>query len=113
MTREIKVTLSDIEGTTTPISFVHDTLFPYAREHIQSYLERHYPSDSDVVACARLIESEAALIGQVTDSIEEQRKHIIACVEKLMQLDRKTPGLKRLQGRVWTEGYQSGEIKGR
>lgn len=27
----VKVVLLDIEGTTTPITFVHDTLFPYAR----------------------------------------------------------------------------------
>ncbi len=28
--------LTDIEGTTSSISFVHDVLFPYARENIDS-----------------------------------------------------------------------------
>ena len=30
--------LLDIEGTTTPIAFVHDVLFPFARAHLREYL---------------------------------------------------------------------------
>lgn len=34
--------LFDIEGTTTPISFVHDVLFPYARNNLEIYFERNW-----------------------------------------------------------------------
>lgn len=35
----------DIEGTIAPISFVTDTLFPYAREHLQEHLQTTFDSD--------------------------------------------------------------------
>lgn len=34
----------DIEGTTTPISFVTDVLFPYARENVGNHLDATYDS---------------------------------------------------------------------
>ena len=36
----------DIEGTTTPISFVTDVLFPYARKNVQRHLEATYDTDA-------------------------------------------------------------------
>ena len=44
----IAIVLLDIEGTTTPIAFVHDVLFPYARARVGSYLEEPHASDDDV-----------------------------------------------------------------
>ena len=38
MTRAI---LTDIEGTTSSLSFVHDTLFPYARARLPAYVAAH------------------------------------------------------------------------
>jgi methionine salvage enolase-phosphatase E1 len=32
----------DIEGTTTPISFVAETLFPYIRHHLDNYLRENW-----------------------------------------------------------------------
>jgi enolase-phosphatase E1 len=29
----------DIEGTTTPMAFVHDVLFPFARTHLADWLD--------------------------------------------------------------------------
>jgi len=37
--------LLDIEGTTTPIAFVTDTLFPYARARLVSFLSREGRAD--------------------------------------------------------------------
>src|SRR5262245_2151256 len=36
----IRCLLLDIEGTTTPIDFVYKVLFPYARTHVQEFLQR-------------------------------------------------------------------------
>eukprot|EP00128_Syssomonas_multiformis_P011896 Colp12_sorted_trinity150504_noHs@10071 len=38
--------LTDIEGTTTPISFVKDVLFPYIREHVKEYLKNNWELES-------------------------------------------------------------------
>ena len=35
----------DIEGTTTPISFVTDVLFPYARESVGKHLDATYDTE--------------------------------------------------------------------
>ena len=35
--RDFKYLLLDIEGCTTSIAFVHDELFPYAREHVAAF----------------------------------------------------------------------------
>ncbi|MDA7431604.1 acireductone synthase, partial [Synechococcus sp. AH-601-O20] len=32
--------LLDIEGTTCPVSFVTETLFPYAKSELKSFLDR-------------------------------------------------------------------------
>ena len=38
--------LLDIEGTTSPIRFVYDVLFPYARKHMRDYITRHAQNSS-------------------------------------------------------------------
>ena len=35
----IRAIVTDIEGTTSDIRFVHDVLFPYARERLAAILE--------------------------------------------------------------------------
>ena len=37
-----KAILLDIEGTTTPIDFVHKTLFPFAKESIGEFVEQNF-----------------------------------------------------------------------
>ena len=86
----VGVVLLDIEGTTTPISFVYDTLFPYARKHMRAFLTRR--GDEPDVASA------FASLGDTP--------------EALMDRDSKSPGLKALQGMIWEEGYASGELHG-
>ena len=36
--RRPKIVVLDIEGTVAPIDFVHKTLFPYARKHVEAFL---------------------------------------------------------------------------
>lgn len=89
------VVVTDIEGTTTPIAFVHDVLFPYARRALPAYVAAH-PDDPDVLEASRLApdgDALAALLGW-------------------MDADAKIGPLKSLQGTLWREGYLAGEIGG-
>jgi len=96
----IRAILLDIEGTTTPIAFVHDVLFPYARKHVRDYLARHL-DDEAVRADIRLLRDEAKSEGiQANDN-----DGIITYVNHLIDLDRKSTALKSLQGKIWHEGY--------
>ena len=98
--------LLDIEGTTTAISFVTDTLFPYAAARIPNYLAAHDDAATNAARAAILADAtadEKALGGDVA---------VIAVVRRQMAGDVKAGGLKQLQGLVWQDGYDSGAIKG-
>jgi enolase-phosphatase E1 len=100
------VVLCDIEGTTTPISFVHDVLFPYARVRIASFLETH-ADDDEVRAIVDALRSEMRAAGG-----EQHGADVVEYLESLMDADRKSGPLKALQGRIWQEGYAIGELRG-
>uniref|UniRef100_A0A182NLA2 Enolase-phosphatase E1 n=1 Tax=Anopheles dirus TaxID=7168 RepID=A0A182NLA2_9DIPT len=115
-----KTIICDIEGTTTSISFVKDTLFPYALKNVEEYLKNNWNEDATKTVVAALREQadedkKAELEGAVTipagDS-EDIIPDIVKNVEWQMSKDRKTGALKTLQGMVWTKGYQDGTIKG-
>ena len=111
--------LLDIEGTTTPIAFVTQTLYPYARTHLRSYLY----GQGDLLQYLALMASfqaehaadEAAgePVPPWPASDADPRPAVLAYAEWLMDRDRKSPALKELQGYVWERGYQSGELTGR
>ena len=98
--------LLDIEGTTTPIAFVHDVLFSYARTHVRDYLTKHL-DDEAVQADIRLLRDEAKSEGFDAVNLDE----IVAYVSHLIDLDRKSTGLKSLQGKIWHEGYADGTLR--
>ncbi len=101
----VRAIVLDIEGTTTPIAFVYDVLFPYARAHLREYLgEVPDPDAINLLKEERLRDAAAA----PDDSIDSLAKY----VEWLMDRDRKSPGLKALQGLVWQRGYRDGSLKG-
>jgi enolase-phosphatase E1 len=109
----------DIEGTTTPIAFVYDVLFPFARAQAREYLEREWTSEACRAAVALLREEHAADIADnlgppswVDDPLTLQIASVAAYVGWLMDRDRKWPGLKALQGEIWRTGYRSGELRG-
>ena len=99
----IQAILTDIEGTTSSLSFVKDVLFPYAHERMAEFVRRHrndpevmqWLDDARIAAGAALDEEQ--LIGQLRRWIDE---------------DRKITPLKALQGRLWQTGYERGEIQG-
>ncbi|KAJ3235058.1 Enolase-phosphatase E1 [Chytriomyces hyalinus] len=53
--------VTDIEGTTTSISFVHETLFPYARDSALSFITSRAGSDPDLRKLLLDIQQQAKL----------------------------------------------------
>ena len=99
--------LLDIEGTTTPIAFVHEVLFSYARTHVKDFLATNSGSAEVSADVALLREEHAADVSkghQPPDSIAEY-------VEWLIERDRKSTGLKSLQGKIWQQGYVDGSLQ--
>ena len=105
--RDGKHLLLDIEGCTTSISFVKDTLFPYVLDHIDNHVNALTPTEYNEVLEALRV-----------DLTEEQKSKIIdlndcsAIVRFMVQNDLKVASLKSLQGQMWKSGYEKGDIKG-
>ena len=99
----IRAVVTDIEGTTSSLSFVKDVLFPYARQHIADFVQCHY-TDSAVRACLddinRIVGSALDLDGAIQQLID------------WIDTDQKITPLKTLQGMLWQEGYQKGDFLG-
>lgn len=100
----IKAILTDIEGTTSAVSFVFDVLFPYAKQHLPGFVRQH-ASEPDVAAQLQAVRNDSAEPDASVDRV----------IEILLQWiaeDRKATPLKALQGMVWQQGYQAGQLKG-
>ena len=109
------VLLLDIEGTTTPIAFVHDHLFPYARRRLAPFLAAHGRDAAVLDAIARLRNEHAADARAGADPPAwsgDDARALVAYLEFLMDRDRKSPGLKAIQGLIWDEGYRRGDLHG-
>jgi len=110
-----RAVLLDIEGTTTPISFVHDVLFPFARDHVRDYLIQHSKASEvqeDIAALLRehSLDQER---GEQPPQIDKATSidAIVVYVGWLINRDRKSPALKSLQGKIWEQGYRDGTLK--
>ena len=99
----IRAIVTDIEGTTSSISFVKDVLFPYARKRLPGYVVTH----ADKPAVQRWLQETAREAGLVSASQDE----IIDLLQRWIDEDRKATPLKALQGLIWEEGYRSGEFR--
>ena len=99
----IKAIVTDIEGTTTSISFVHDILFPYARKHIADYVRDH-AEDPHLVPYLNDVRLKA---GDALD-LEGVINQLIAWIDQ----DKKITPLKAIQGLIWEQGYQEGDFHG-
>jgi enolase-phosphatase E1 len=107
---DVRAILLDIEGTTTPIAFVYDVLFPYARAHLREYLRDRPDPDAIDLLKQEWTEEPAASAAPAPPAATSPE--LARYVEWLMDCDRKSPGLKRLQGLVWERGYRDGVLKG-
>lgn len=108
--KNVKGILVDIEGTTTPVSFVYDTLFPYAKAKLEVTCEQITPK-SPFYHIIELLKNEYEEEKQIVSDLPEFGNGAPYC-HYLMTQDRKSTGLKKLQGIIWEEGYVAGEIKG-
>ena len=102
----VQVVLLDIEGTTTPISFVYETLFPYARKRLRTFLALTR-DDRDVSRALATLAAERDADPAAGSSVD-----LATYAEQLMDRDSKSPGLKALQGLIWNVGYGSGALYG-
>ena len=99
----IKAVVTDIEGTTSSLSFVKDVLFPYARLHMAEFVRQHA--------------HEAAVkdqLDQVSDVVGKQLglEQVITQLLQWIDEDKKVTPLKTLQGMIWQAGYESGDFTG-
>src|SRR5688572_29390846 len=97
--------LLDIEGTTTPIAFVYDVLFPFARSRVAE-LVKHADLDLRELNLDHDEDVRAGL------NPPPWSKAPLDYIHWLMDQDRKSTALKTIQGKIWLEGYQSGELRG-
>ena len=100
----IRAIVTDIEGTTGSIAFVHEVLFPYARRHLGDFLRRHH-READVAA---QLEATRAAASEPAADLER----LIAILEGWIREDRKATPLKALQGMIWEAGYRAGDFTG-
>ena len=113
--------LLDIEGTTCPVSYVTETLFPYASANLAPYLETRQ-QEADIQALIQELETlwrqetdqEARdLLGRPRESAELSGVgEILPYLNFLIRRDRKVTPLKDLQGKIWADGYARGELIG-
>lgn len=100
----IKAILTDIEGTTTSLSFVKDVLFPYADQHLHEFVVAHRTDP----AVAKLVDDVRMEVGKPNLSLLEA----IARLRQWIAEDKKITPLKAIQGLMWEEGYRKGAFTG-
>lgn len=91
----IRTILTDIEGTTSAIAFVKETLFPFALAALDGFLDAHgtEPEVASIMAEVPGPDARATLRGW-------------------MAADVKATPLKALQGLIWRAGFEDGRLRG-
>jgi enolase-phosphatase E1 len=100
---DIRAIVTDIEGTTSSIGFVHDVLFPFARKHLPAFVEAH----ADLPEVRHWLDEAAREAGLTQAS----RGEVVDALLGWIDADRKATPLKALQGLVWKDGYASGAYR--
>lgn len=100
----IKAIVTDIEGTTSSLSFVKDVLFPYARQHMEVFVHSH-ENDPQV---GKLLNEVRQLAGNASLVLDD----VIAQLIRWIDQDKKITPLKALQGLIWEQGYANGDFHG-
>jgi enolase-phosphatase E1 len=117
--RDIAGVVLDVEGTTTPVSFVYDVLFPYARHRLAEYVSTLGSDElAEVERALRVEHAEDVLRGESVPPPEWPASRaaiveaIIGYLAWLMDRDRKSTVLKAVQGRIWQGGFRDGTLRG-
>jgi enolase-phosphatase E1 len=101
--------LLDIEGTTTPIDFVHKTLFPFAKARMPAYVRENF--DELRAEIEQLSEERSADAAYKEALDRADPASVSKYLEYLSDQDRKSTPLKSIQGKIWQAGYESGELR--
>ncbi|MDC0728338.1 acireductone synthase [Phytobacter diazotrophicus] len=100
----IRAIVTDIEGTTSDIRFVHNVLFPYARERLPAFLNAQ-----------QYIEPVKTILDNLREEIAQPEATTADLLDTLVQFmdeDRKSTPLKALQGIIWRDGYVNSDFTG-
>ncbi|MEI2454806.1 acireductone synthase [Lysobacter firmicutimachus] len=97
----IRAILTDIEGTTSSISFVKDVLFPYARRALPGFVAARGREP----AVRKWLDAVALENGGVC-----QDSTVVEVLQGWIDQDRKHTALKALQGMIWADGYRSADF---
>lgn len=93
--------LTDIEGTTSSISFVKDVLFPYARRALPGFVRAR----GQAPEVRRWLDAVATEHGAVCSD-----DTIVEILQGMIDEDRKHTALKALQGMIWLDGYREADF---
>lgn len=99
----INAIVTDIEGTTSSIHFVHDVLFPYSKKHLKNFLQQNQHNPQIV-----------PILNEVREIIQNPNADLISIENTLINWineDKKITALKTLQGFIWQHGFEQGELK--
>lgn len=106
--------LLDIEGTTTPVEYVFGVLFPFAKVHVDAFLQTHH-QEIAVQADLKLLRLEYEALRTQGISVPEWNENsttgAVPYIRYLIDSDRKSTGLKSLQGKIWELGYRDGTLR--
>ena len=100
----LRAVVTDIEGTTSAVRFVHDVLFPYAAARLPSWVEAR-AGEPEV---ARRLEEARSMAGLPRGAPQGD---VVAALSAWIAEDRKATPLKALQGLIWADGYRSGAFR--
>ena len=111
--------LLDIEGTTCPVSFVSDVLFPFAKKELSRYITQCWnksPNNKTIQAARKEWKDDQSaesikIKQQVKQGQTGEVDGLIEYLKHLISIDRKSTALKDLQGKIWENGYSNGELK--
>ena len=119
----IKAILTDIEGTTSSLSFVKDVLFPYSRERMADFVAQHA---QDPAVRKWLDEARQAAGGgfehqglateygvrAIPTLLLFSKGQVTEQLVRWIDEDKKLTPLKALQGMIWEHGYTHGDFRG-
>lgn len=107
-----RLILLDIEGTVSPLAFVHEVMFPYAKEHVESFLTAYGEAPAVQQAMEQMArDAGSRSLVEWCPRGEDVHACVVREVRRLMAADVKATGLKLLQGLIWEQGFHNGELR--
>lgn len=98
----IRVILTDIEGTTTSIRFVHDVLFPYSAAALPGFLQTRWHEER--------VQEIVGEVARLSELFPVNPETVARLLQSWIAEDRKLTPLKAIQGMIWRDGYVSGAL---